>query len=104
MTALRSLAILMVATAVVAGCAHSSSSVATDPDKRWVLVSNLRYTEEGTEPAYVWVEEDRIHTTLTTLLFGKRAIIAPLDVVPRYAPPPGGGQISPLQGRREATP
>jgi len=91
MTARRSLPIFMVATAVVAGCAQSSGSVATDPDKRWLLVSNLRYTEEGTEPPHVWVEEDRIPTMLATLLFGTRAIIAPMDVVPRYAPPPGGG-------------
>ena len=41
-TARRSLAIFMVATSVVAGCAQSSGSVAMDPDKRWVLVSNLR--------------------------------------------------------------
>jgi hypothetical protein len=50
------------------------------------------------EPEYVWVEEDRIPGSLTTAIFGRQAVVAAPHVVPRYAPPPGGGPISPLQG------
>jgi hypothetical protein len=86
-------------------------AVTPDPGKHGVLVSNLRYTGEGTEPEYVWVEEERIRTTLTTLLFGKSVIIAPPNVVPRWAPATGDGRSGgtslktslPHQGtRREA--
>ena len=50
------------------------------------------------EPEYIWVEEDKIPTTMTTLLLGKSAIIAPPEIVAKYGPPPGGGKISPRQG------
>jgi hypothetical protein len=80
------------------GCALGASRPATDPAKRWVLISNPRYSAQGPEPEYVWVEEDKIPTSLTTVLFGKKAIIAPPDIVPRYGPPPGNGLISRLQG------
>jgi hypothetical protein len=50
------------------------------------------------EPEYVWVEEDKLPTTITTLVRGKSAIIAPPEIVAKYGPPPGGGKISPRQG------
>lgn len=83
---------------LVTGCSLAASRPAADPAKRWVLVSNPRYGAQGPEPEYVWVEEDKIPTSLTTVLFGKKAIIAPPDIVPRYGPPPGNGLISRLQG------
>lgn len=83
---------------LVTGCSLGASRSAPDPTKRWVLVKNFRYTSDGKEPEYVWVEESKIPTSLSTVLFGKKAIIASPDVVPRYAPPPGSGVISSLQG------
>ncbi len=65
--------------------------------QKWVLVKNHRFGEVSSEPEYIWVEEDRIPTSLNTVLFGKKSIIATQDVVARYGPPPGGGKISPLQ-------
>jgi hypothetical protein len=73
---------------------------AVTPAKPWVFLSNLPYTGEGSERQNVWVLEDEIRTNVSSMLFGKTAVIAPLHVVPRYAPPPGGGVIRPLQGGR----
>jgi hypothetical protein len=56
------------------------------------------------EPEYVWVEEDKLPTTMTTLLRGKSAIIAPPEIVAKYGAPPGGGKISPRQGVPYQTP
>lgn len=87
---------------LAAGCSLATSQPPTDPAKRWVLISNLFYADGNGEPRYVWVEEGKIPTSLTTVLFGKKAVIAPPDVVPRYTPPPGNGIISPLQGGLQA--
>ena len=65
--------------------------------KNWVLIKNPRFGEVSSEPEYIWVEEDRIPTTVNTILFGKKSVIAPPEVVARYGPPPGGGKISSLQ-------
>ncbi len=95
----RSLAVVLaVCLGLATGCALGTGGNPTTSTKSWVLVSNLRYTGEGSEPQYVWVPEDEIPTSFTTVLFGKKAVIAPLHVVPLYAPPPGHGVISPLQG------
>jgi hypothetical protein len=66
-------------------------------EPRWLLIKNPRFGDVPSEPEYIWVEEDRIPTTLTTLLRGKSAIIASPEVVARYGTPPGGGKISPRQ-------
>ena len=66
-------------------------------EPRWLLIKNPRFGDVPSEPEYIWVEEDRVPTTLTTLLRGKGAIIAPPEVVARYGTPPGGGKISPRQ-------
>jgi hypothetical protein len=50
------------------------------------------------EPEYIWVEEDKMPTTIGTLVRGKSSIIAPPEIVAKYGPPPGGGKISPRQG------
>ena len=67
-------------------------------ESRWLLIKNPRYGDVPSEPEYVWVEEDKVPTTLTTLIRGKSAIIATPEVVAKYGAPPGGGRISPRQG------
>jgi hypothetical protein len=67
-------------------------------ETRWLLIKNPRFGDVRSEPEYVWVEEDKIPTTINTLLRGKSAIIAPPEIVAKYGPPPGGGKISPRQG------
>jgi hypothetical protein len=66
--------------------------------QNWVLIKNPRYGDLPSEPEYIWVEEEKIPTTFRTLLFGKKSIIAPPEVVAKYGSPPGGGRISSLQG------
>jgi hypothetical protein len=72
-------------------------------EPRWLLIKNPRFGDVPSEPEYIWVEEDKIPTTLTTLFRGQRAIIAPPEVVAKYGSPPGGGRISPRQGVPSAT-
>jgi hypothetical protein len=67
-------------------------------ETRWLLIKNPRFGDVPSEPEYVWVEDDKIPITLTTLVRGKSAIIAPPEVVAKYGTPPGGGKISPRQG------
>jgi len=67
-------------------------------ETRWLLIKNPRFGDVRSEPEYVWVEEDKMPTTITTLVRGKGAIIAPPEIVAKYGPPPGGGKISPRQG------
>ena len=66
-------------------------------EARWLLIKNPRFGDVPSEPEYIWVEEDKLPITLTTLLRGKSAIIASPEIVARYGPPPGGGKISPRQ-------
>jgi hypothetical protein len=66
-------------------------------EPRWLLIKNPRFGDVPSEPEYIWVEEDRVPTTFTTLIRGKSAIIAPPEIVARYGTPPGGGKISPRQ-------
>jgi hypothetical protein len=67
-------------------------------EARWLLIKNPRFGDVRSEPEFIWVEEDKMPTTITTLLRGKSAIIAPPEIVAKYGPPPGGGKISPRQG------
>jgi hypothetical protein len=67
-------------------------------EPRWLLIKNPRFGDVASEPEYIWVEEDKVPTTLTTLIRGKGALIAPPEIVARYGTPPGGGKISPRQG------
>ena len=66
--------------------------------QNWLLIKNPRYGDAPSEPEHIWVEEDRVPTTLRTLVFGQKSIIAPPEIVAKYGSPPGGGRISPLQG------
>jgi hypothetical protein len=79
--------------------AQSDPSVtlrATEP--KWLLIKNPRFGDVASEPEYIWVEEDKIPTSLKTLVLGKNSIIAPPSVVAKYGSPPGGGRISSRQG------
>jgi len=67
-------------------------------EARWLLIKNPRFGDVRSEPEYIWVEEDKLPTTLTTLVRGKSAIIASPEIVAKYGHPPGGGKISPRQG------
>jgi len=67
-------------------------------ETRWLLINNPRFGDVRSEPEYIWVEEDKVPTTITTLIRGKGAIIAAPEIVAKYGPPPGGGKISPRQG------
>jgi hypothetical protein len=67
-------------------------------EARWLLIKNPRFGDVRSEPEYIWVEEDKLPTTITTLVRGQGAIIAPPEIVAKYGPPPGGGKISPRQG------
>jgi hypothetical protein len=67
-------------------------------EQRWVLIKNPRFGDRPSEPEYIWVEEEKIPTTMNTLVFGKKSIVAPPELVAKYGSPPGGGKVSPLQG------
>jgi hypothetical protein len=92
---------------MLAGCETARKIVGLPPtgdpsdlksaEARWLLIQNSRYGDVPSEPEYIWVEEDRVPTTFTTLIRGKSAIIAPPEIVARYGTPPGGGKISPRQ-------
>ena len=71
-------------------------SVALRPSEpKWLLIKNPRFGEVASEPEYIWVEEDKVPTTMKSLIFGKSSMIAPPEIVAKYGAPPGGGKISP---------
>ena len=67
-------------------------------EPKWLLIKNPRFGDVPSEPEFIWVEEDKMPTSVKTLVFGKGSMIAPPDIVAKYGSPPGGGRISPLQG------
>src|SRR2546427_13303815 len=74
------------------------SVVIKSAETRWLLIKNPRFGDVPSEPEYVWVEEDKVPTTITTLLRGQSAIIAQPEIVAKYGSPPRGGKVSPRQG------
>jgi hypothetical protein len=66
-------------------------------EPKWLLIKNPRFGDVASEPEYIWVEEEKIPTTMGTLVFGKSSLIAPPEIVAKYGSPPGGGRISPRQ-------
>jgi hypothetical protein len=105
----RHLAWLLLPVVISSGCSmtkkllgvveHGEPSVVIkSAETRWLLIKNPRFGDVPSEPEYVWVEEDKVPTTMTTLLRGQCAIIATPEVVAKYGTPPGGGKISPRQG------
>lgn len=84
--------------------AESSPSVSRQTaEARWILIKNPRFGDIPSEPEYIWVEEDRIPWTARRVIFGKRSMLAPPEIVAKYGSPPGGGKISPLQGMPAVT-
>jgi len=78
---------------------QNDPSVAIRPSEtKWLLIKNPRFGDVPSEPEYIWVEEDKIPTTMKSLVFGKSRMIAPPEIVAKYGSPPGGGRISPRQG------
>jgi hypothetical protein len=67
-------------------------------EPKWLLIKNPRCCDIASEPEYVWVEEDKVPTTVKSFIFGESTLIASPDVVAKYGAPPGGGRISPRQG------
>jgi len=65
-------------------------------EPKWVLIKNPRYGDVASEPQYIWVEEDKMPTTVKSFMLGKSTLLAPPEVVPKYGLPPGGGRISAL--------
>jgi len=66
-------------------------------EPKWLLIKNPRFGDVASEPEYIWVEEEKIPTTMGTLVFGKSSLIASPEIVAKYGSPPGGGRISPRQ-------
>lgn len=67
-------------------------------ESKWLLIKNPRCCDVASEPEYIWVEEDKVPTTVKSFVFGQSTLIASPDVVSKYGPPPGGGRISARQG------
>jgi hypothetical protein len=107
----RFLAFLALAAVSLAGCGELPSlrelaGLPKDADpsvdikaaeNKWLLIKNPRFGDVPSEPEYIWVEDDKIPTTMGTLVFGKGSLIAPPEIVAKYGAPPGGGRISPRQ-------
>ena len=49
-------------------------------EPRWLLINNPRFGDVRSEPEYIWVEEDKVPLTITTLIRGKGAIICTASV------------------------
>jgi hypothetical protein len=108
LTAGRAVAVLVVVTFLTTGCNTLLNVIgyptAGDPtvelkraESKWLLIKNPRFGDVPSEPEYVWVEEEKMPTTLKSFVFGKSTLLAPPEVVSKYGQPPGGGRISPLQ-------
>src|ERR687891_2029218 len=108
----RAAALVLALSVVLGGCSSLGNTFRTlagvpapgepsalkSAEPRWLLIKNPRFGDVPSEPEYIWVEEDKVPTTITTLLRGEKAIIAAPEIVARYGPPPGSGKISPRQG------
>jgi hypothetical protein len=112
--AVRRLALAVACVLTVTGCstmrdiagmpsAGEPSVALKSAETRWLLIMNPRFGDVASEPEYIWVEEDKVPTTLRTLFQGQRAIIAKPEIVAQYGQPPGGGKMSPRQGMPEPT-
>jgi Flagellar assembly protein T, C-terminal domain len=67
-------------------------------EPKWLLIRNPRCCDVASEPEYIWVEEDKVPTTVKSFVFGESTLLAPPEIVAKYGTPPGGGRISPRQG------
>lgn len=110
-SSVRWLAVVGLIAIVVAGCGgrtlreYVGLARQNDPtvnlrsaEPKWLLIKNPRCCDVASEPEYIWVEEDKVPTTVKSFVFGESTLIASPEVVSKYGPPPGGGRISPRQG------
>ena len=67
-------------------------------EPKWLLIKNPRCCDVASEPEYIWVEEDKVPTTMKSFVFGQSTLLASPEIVAKYGAPPGGGRISPRQG------
>ena len=85
-----------VAAPLLAACGGgkaASPATATPAETEWVLIQNPRFRDRGNEPEYVWVERQKIPTTVNRALFGEKGVIAPPEAYAKAGPPPGPGRI-----------
>jgi len=106
----RLLVMILVASTLVSGCGVTLKELLgypADPTptmtgrsavRPWVLIKNPAFGSRPSEPEYLWVEEDKIPTTMGTVVFGKQSLVAPPEIVAKYGSPPGGGRVSSLHG------
>ena len=67
-------------------------------EPKWLLIRNPRCCDVASEPEYIWVEDDKVPTTVKSFVFGESTLLAPPEIVSKYGQPPGGGRISARQG------
>ena len=68
-------------------------------EPKWLLIKNPRCCDIASEPEYVWVEEDKVPTTVKSFIFGKSTLIASPDVVAKYGAAARGRAHQPPAGR-----
>lgn len=44
-------------------------------EPKWVLIKNPRYGDVASEPQYIWVEEDKMPTTLKSLVLDRKSVV-----------------------------
>ncbi len=113
MMTMRPLATILVASVLVSGCGgvtlkellgFPADPTPTQPGRSaarpWALIKNPAFGSRPSEPEYIWVEEDKIPTTVGTILSfsGKQSLVASPEIVAKYGSPPGGGKVSSLHG------
>lgn len=111
MMTMRPLATILVASVLVSGCGgvtlkellgYPADPTPTQPGRSaarpWALIKNPAFGSRPSEPEHIWVEEDKIPTTMGTVVFGKQSLLASPEIVARYGSPPGGGKVSSLHG------
>src|SRR5207302_204069 len=50
-------------------------------EPKWLLIRNPRCCDVASEPEYIWVEEDKVPTTVKSFVFGQSALLAPPEIV-----------------------
>ncbi len=81
-------------TSLAAGKGHPE--IWAEPDA-WVLVENPRHQPDDVydrrDPSWIWARRDRLPVTVNRVVGGEKLILAPEEVLKKYAPdkvPPAG--------------
>jgi hypothetical protein len=68
--------------------AQNDPSVNIRPaEPKWLLIKNPRCCDIASEPEYIWVEEDKVPTTVKSFIFGQSTLIAPPEQIPHRPEP-----------------